>query len=113
MDVLSSVFKLVEDRGLLQGLEGANVKTRLSMYANDVVMLVRPQEEDLSCVKLILDCFGRALGLIANMNKSCVIPIRCDAHVAQEGCNILHCALASFPCTYLGLPISEKEVEEV
>jgi hypothetical protein len=63
MDVLSSLFRVAEEKVLLSNLEGANVKTRLSLYADDVVLFVRPREE-LNCVKLILDCFGVKRGII-------------------------------------------------
>jgi hypothetical protein len=113
MDVLSSLFSLAESKGLLQSLEGANVRNRLSIYADDVVLFVKPLEEDLNCVKMILDCFGSASGLISNMHKSCAIPIRCSQQAVQEGCNILHCNSASFPCSYLGLPISDKKLGRI
>jgi hypothetical protein len=68
MDVLSSLFRVAEEKVLLSNLEGANVKTRLSMYADDVVLFVRPREE-LNCVKLILDYFGEASGLVSICTK--------------------------------------------
>jgi hypothetical protein len=70
MDVLSSLFLLAEDRGLLHNLQGANVRNRISIYADDVVLFVKPIVEELNCVKMILDCFGSASGLVCNMNKS-------------------------------------------
>ena len=88
MDVLSSLFRVAEEKELLSSLEGAIVKTRLSLYTDDVVLFVKPREEELNCVKLILDCFGEALDLVTNLHKSCAIPIRCEDDLLQEGCNI-------------------------
>jgi hypothetical protein len=48
-----------------------------SFYADDVAVFVNPQEGHFICVKLVLDCFGEAFGLVANLHKSCTIPIRC------------------------------------
>jgi hypothetical protein len=79
---------------LLSSLEGANVKTRLSLYADDVVLFIKPREE-LNCVKLILDCFGEASGLVTNLHKSCAIPIRYEDDLLHEGCNILQCSPSS------------------
>jgi hypothetical protein len=59
---------------------------------------------------LILDCFGEASGLVANMNKSCAIPICCVAPLVRECCNTLQYVVSTFPCTYLGLPISNKKL---
>jgi hypothetical protein len=80
------------------------------MYADDVVLFVKPLDDDLVCTKLILDCFGEASGLFANMNKSCATPICCAAPVVHECCSTLQCVPAAFPCTYLGLPISNKKL---
>jgi hypothetical protein len=112
MDVLSNLFLLAEDRGLLQNLQGANVRNKISIYADDVVLFVKPMVEELNCVKMILDCFGSASGLVCNMNKSRAIPIRCSEQVVQQGCNLLLCSSASFPCTYLGLPISDRRLRK-
>jgi hypothetical protein len=51
MDVLSSMFLLAEDRGLLHNLQEGNVRNRISIYADDVVLFVKPIVEDLNCVK--------------------------------------------------------------
>jgi hypothetical protein len=82
-DVLNSLFNLAENRGLLHSLEGANIRNRLSIYADDVVLFVQPFEEDFQCVKTILDCFGSATGLVSNLQKSSVIPIRCNEQAVQ------------------------------
>jgi hypothetical protein len=115
MDVLSSLFKLADSRGLLllQGLDEANIRNKLSLYANDVVLFVRPVVEDLNCVKVILDCFGAASGLVATMHKRCVIPISCDVPSIQQGCSILNSTSAAFSCTYLGLLISDKKLKKL
>jgi hypothetical protein len=112
MDILNSLFNLAENRGLLHSLEGANIRNRLSIYVDDMVLFVQPFEEDFQCVKTILDCFGSATGLVSNLQKSFVIPIRCNEQAVQMGCNILHCTSSSFPCTYLGLPISDKKLRK-
>jgi hypothetical protein len=110
MDVLGSLFRHAESRGLLHSLGATNVRSRLSMYADDVVLFVKPLDDDLVCTKLILDCFGETSGMFANMNKSCAIPICCAAPVVHECCSTLQCVPAAFPCTYLGLPISNKKL---
>jgi hypothetical protein len=102
MDVLSSLFKHAKDRGLLHDLVFRNVKSRLSIYADDVVLFVKPMEEDLVCVKMILDCFGEASGLVANLHKSCTIPISCDAQAVQDSWTILQCSPAFFHATIWG-----------
>jgi hypothetical protein len=48
-----------------------------SFYVDDVAVFVKPQEANFICVKLVLDCFGEASGMVANLHKSCTIPFRC------------------------------------
>jgi hypothetical protein len=55
--------------GLLHSLEGANIRNRLSIYADDVVLFVQPFEKNFHCVKTILDCFGSASRLVSNLQK--------------------------------------------
>jgi hypothetical protein len=112
MDVLSSLFRVAENRGLLQSLGGADVRIRVSIYADDVVLFIKPIEADLNCAKIILNCFGSASGLVTNMLKSSAIPIRCDDQQVLAGCSVLHCSPAAFPCRYLGLPISDKKLRK-
>jgi hypothetical protein len=112
MDVLSSMFRAAENRGLLQSLGGADIRSRVSIYADDVVLFIKPIEADLNCAKMILNCFGSASGLVTNMLKRSAIPIRCDVQQVLAGCSVLQCSPASFPCRYLGLPISDKKMRK-
>jgi hypothetical protein len=40
MDVLNCLFKRAKNRGLLHSLEGANIRNRMSIYVDDVVLFV-------------------------------------------------------------------------
>jgi hypothetical protein len=53
--------------------------------ADDVVLFVKPIEEDLNCVRLVLNCFGSASDLVTNMHKTYAISISCEEQVVQEG----------------------------
>jgi hypothetical protein len=50
--------------------------------------------------------------LVANMQKSCFIPIACNDQAVQESGSLLQCPSTTFPCTYLGLPISNKKLSK-
>jgi hypothetical protein len=77
----------------------------VSLYADDVIIFLHPKESDIQIVLKILEIFGEALGLKTNIQKSNVYPIRCGEEVVtlQE---LLPCEISSFPCKYLGLPLS-------
>jgi hypothetical protein len=73
-------------------------------------MFIRPEADDIAVILDILNLFGEATGLKTNLQKSNVLPIRCsDAELAVVQ-NLLPCALADFPCKYLGLPLSLKKL---
>lgn len=54
----------------------------------------------------------QASGLQTNLSKSCVIPIQCEGEIIEAVNNTLQCTTTSFPCTYLGLPISDKKLRK-
>jgi hypothetical protein len=54
----------------------------------------------------ILHLFGASSGLKTNLQKSNTLPIRCEEHDLQIVQQHLPCALADFPCKYLGLPLA-------
>jgi len=78
MDVLNSIFVKAEEDGLLLPLSRRISGQRLSLFANDVALFIRPVEEELQITKEILNAFGMASGLRTNLNKSSIIPIQCD-----------------------------------
>jgi hypothetical protein len=77
---------------------------------DDVALFLRPAAGDINLTLRILHLFGDASGLVTNVQKSNVMPIRCgDEHLALIQ-NLLPCELSTFPCKYLGLPLSLKKL---
>ena len=79
------------------------------MYADDVSLFIWPVEEEMGLTMEILHNFGEASGLHCNLQKSCVVPIRCEPSHLEMVSSTLPCTPAAFPCTYLGLPVSNKQ----
>jgi hypothetical protein len=77
MDVLNSLFQKARSLDFLQPLPNRSITQRISLYADDVVLFIKPCEEEMKMATAMLNKFGEASGLITNLNKSCVIPIRC------------------------------------
>jgi len=65
VDVLNNLFLKAEAEGLVSPL--LSTGQRLSLYADDVALFIRPTEEDLQLTKDILRCFGEASGLQTNL----------------------------------------------
>jgi hypothetical protein len=76
------------------------------LYADDAVIFLRPDPADINLVLDMLTLFGKASGLRTNVQKSSVLPIRCDEQSFATAKNLLPCQFADFPCKYLGLPLS-------
>jgi hypothetical protein len=58
----------------------------------------------------LLSLFRKALDLHTNLQKSSVVPIRCDDQTIVAAKEPLHCEFANFSCRYLGLPLSIKKL---
>ena len=61
MDVLNSLVTNAGEEGLLQPLSRRATGQRISLYADDVALFIRPVEEELRITKGLLECFGAAL----------------------------------------------------
>jgi hypothetical protein len=81
----------------------------MSLYANDAVVFVSPIAHDLIVTRRLLQFFGDASGLITNLDKSEIFPIRCgdiNLDVILGG----HFKISQFPYVYLGLPLHYKKI---
>ena len=113
MDVLNSLFVKAGEDGLLQPLSSRISEQRLSLYADDVALFIKPTEEELQVTRDILNAFGSASGLQTNLHKSSIIPIHCEETYLSTVSNTLPCSISEFPCTYLGLPLSNKKLRKI
>jgi hypothetical protein len=105
MEVLNHRLGWIERRGMLTPIHGYD-GSRISLYADDLMILVRPLERDLEAVKATLNIFGLASGLFSNLDKSMATPLNCIAEDVERVHNSLACRVQSFPCRYLGVPLS-------
>jgi hypothetical protein len=78
----------------------------VSTYADDVVLFLCPTPTYIDLTLSILQLFGDASWLHNNVQKSNVYPIRCSKEVLLEVQSWLPCEISTFPCRYLGLPLS-------
>lgn len=110
MGTLNAMIQKASEEGLLQPLARRTLQHRVSMYADDVVMFLRPVESDLNIITEILRVFGTASGLKTNIQKSSGTLIRCSEEEISTVQQLLPCELINFPCKYLGLPLSIKKL---
>jgi hypothetical protein len=98
MDVLNLLIQKASDEGLLQQLSSGTLHHRLSLYADDAVVFLRPVASDINLVLEILRFFGEASGLKTNVQKSSVFPIRCIEDDLMRVQAFLPCTISDFPC---------------
>ncbi|KAM3312047.1 hypothetical protein ACQJBY_032196 [Aegilops geniculata] len=106
MDTLTALFHKGEQSNLFQPLSRWGIKHRLSVYAYDAVLLIKPEVLEAESTVQLLEAFGHASGLSCNMAKSSISLIRCRQEDINNVAAILACAVKEFPVTYLGLPLS-------
>lgn len=77
MDVLNSLVGRADQEGHFHLLAIQQPQHRISLYADDAVLFLRPYTADLNLIKELLEVFGHASGLVTNLAKSSVHPIQC------------------------------------
>jgi hypothetical protein len=79
-------------------------------YADDTLFLIQYDEQQLINLKFLLLCFEEMSGLKINYLKSEVIVMNQPREVQKRVADILNCKLGTFPFTYLGMPISDRNL---
>lgn len=112
------LFLLVAD--VLQAMIKANGSVRhpllenepcpVLQYADDTLLLLRADPQDVMQLKEILDMFSTATGLTINYSKSTLVPMHINEEDIPQYINTLGCNLEGFPQTYLGLPLSNEKL---
>jgi len=113
MEPLQCLFDIATREGALTPLNQRSARLRLSLFADDAAIFLKPVKEDAKETLQILTSFGTASGLLTNTNKSAVFPICCDNMNLTEVMECFQCPVKSFPCTYLGLPLHTRKLRRV
>uniref|UniRef100_A0A0A9E3B5 Reverse transcriptase domain-containing protein n=1 Tax=Arundo donax TaxID=35708 RepID=A0A0A9E3B5_ARUDO len=80
------------------------------MYADDTAIFANPDKMEIKAISDLLTVFGIASGLKPNLIKCAVYPIQCEGLNMEDIMQPFPCAVKSFPCKYLGLPLSIKKL---
>jgi hypothetical protein len=110
---LQRILSLATDHRILKPIRSRTTRCRVSLYADDVEIFVNPTKEELQSISAILDCFGKASGLVTNMTKTEVFPIRCADIDLDAVLLAFPAKLAAFPRKYLGRPLHVRRLRKV
>lgn len=77
IDPLQQILDVATAKGDLQKLRGRGPYLRTSLYADDAPIFLAPSKKDVDMLTSILQRFGGVTGLVTNVEKSLVAPIRC------------------------------------
>jgi hypothetical protein len=110
MEPLHRLLDLASGVGILSKLRGSKCTFRASLYADDVALFINPTLQDIQGLQDILTGFGRATGLQTNLAKSSITPISCDGIDTVGLAQNIDIPVNSFPCVYLGMPLSIKKL---
>jgi hypothetical protein len=79
-------------------------------YVDDTLILIQHDDDQIANLKILLMCFEEMSGLKINYHKSEIIVMGQPLEEQQRVARLLNCKLSSFPFTYLGLPISDRNL---
>jgi hypothetical protein len=88
-------FHLADARGLLQPLRVPSFTHRLSLYADDLFIFIKPTAHDLRLVQKILTAFAGASGLHTNTSECQFTP--CTEEQIQLVQQLFRVSLFTFP----------------
>ena len=97
MDVLHRLFQKAAADGVMRKMEPPEIKFQCSLYADDVILFIRPHVQEARAVKQILHIFGEASGLETNLAKCSITPIYGGEDSREEIVSILGCQVQQFP----------------
>jgi hypothetical protein len=85
--------------------QNADLPFPVVQYADDTIIVMQGDEQQLLILKDILHKIELSSGLKVNYHKSCLVPININAQKTYSLAASFGCMVGSFPFTYLGLPL--------
>jgi hypothetical protein len=74
-------------------------------YADDTILMLSAEPEQVLILKDILHKFGLSTGLKVNFQKSLIIPLNVEPQITASLAAIMGCQVGSLTFPYLGLPL--------
>lgn len=114
-DVLYKILSNAMHSHVLEGLENfPNLDSVLNLhFAYDTLLFLKAEKSVLENVKWLLLAFENSSCLKINYSKSEMYPLNLFANEVNDLANVMGCQIASFPLTYLEVPINNKTLTDI
>lgn len=100
------------EQGILSQINSRALRMRTSLYADDAAIFINPIRQESQALQQILQVFGQTTGLVTNLQKSVVYPIRREELDLDNMLQPFPRANKEFPCQYLGLPLHIRKLRK-
>ncbi|GKC37450.1 putative RNA-directed DNA polymerase, eukaryota, reverse transcriptase zinc-binding domain protein [Tanacetum coccineum] len=110
MEGLHVAIEDVVDHGLFRALRVGSEEVLIShlFYADDAMLMGEWNEENITNLIVILDCFFLISGLKINLYKSKLYGVGVPMQDIENRAVITRCSSATIPFKYLGLPVGNN-----
>ncbi|WVZ95115.1 hypothetical protein U9M48_040917, partial [Paspalum notatum var. saurae] len=112
IDPLQRLLHLATEAGILSRVTKAKLRLRTSLYVDDAIIFIKPKKEELESLAALLHLFGEATGLRTNIQKSSVVPIKCEGLNLDEILAGFPASRTNFPIRYLGIPLTVARLKK-
>jgi hypothetical protein len=111
-DALAVMLDKAKGNGVLTGLVPEIFPGGIThlQYADDTVVFIPFDENQILATKFILYCFEDTAGMKINYHKSEVFTVGLEKEETDRVAQMLNCPVGAFPMKYLGLPISPEKI---
>ncbi len=113
IDVFYRMLNQVIYNSLLSPIRVDEVCVHTLQFADDLLLFFNGSSTSARVIRTVLDAFSTVSGLKVNFTKSALIPINLPSAHFEGLANLFGCSVASFPITYLGLPLSPRAPSRV
>ncbi|KAE8787303.1 retrotransposon protein [Hordeum vulgare] len=113
VDALAGILDKARLAGHIQGVVGHLIQgggVSHLQYVDDTMIMVSGSDSDIANLKFLLLCFEEMSGLKINFDKSEVVVLGYFEAEQHRIADNLNCKLASFPISYLGMPLAESRI---
>lgn len=105
-DLLQTIVNYMHQKGLLhQPIPYHDKDYPIVQYADDTLLIVPADDDQLLALKSMLLLFSQSTGLKVNYHKSSMLPINVDNVELTRLPEVFGCQVGSLPFTYFGLPV--------